>query len=200
MRKIFYMILLCLSALEFTDCSNSKEDNMEEWKSITASEITENPIPLFGNGLALSVKSKDKVNAMAIGWGSLGVLFDRDRPVVTFYLRDDRYTKELLDSAEYFTLTQFPDSLHHVVEYLGTHSGRNEDKMKGTGMTVKYTENGAPYFDEGTLVIECRKIYAAPFQLEEFAEMPQSPALEASGGPGRFVVHIGEIIDVMKKE
>lgn len=204
-----YMIVGCLLSALLSGCvggqkqqaatEQQEEATPKEWTAIAASEIRDNPVTLIGGGMALSVGKAERMNAMTIGWGGLGTLWKLDNPVITVYIRDDRYTKELLDENDYFTLTAFPEAYQKkAINYLGTHSGRAEDKMKGSGLTVSFTELGNPYFDEGRLVLECRKIYAAPFSGAGFGEVPQGNTPKDGYGE-RFVIYIGEIMNVWEK-
>ena len=45
------------------------------------------------------------------------------------------------------------------LQYLGTASGRDEDKIAKANLTVKEYED-VPYFEEGRLIFICRKLYA----------------------------------------
>ena len=45
--------------------------------------------------------------------------------------------------------------------YLGSHSGKNEDKIQATGLTPVFSD-GTTYFEEADLVFICRKLYQAP--------------------------------------
>lgn len=171
-----------------------------EWTAIAASEIKDNPVTLIGGGMALAVGTAEKMNAMTIGWGGLGTLWTLTNPVVTVYIRDDRYTRELLDANELFTLTVFPEELRkRTNNYFGTHSGRATDKMKGSGLTVRFTEQGTPYFDEGRLTLECRKIYSAPFSAAGFGDSPKGNTPKDGYGE-RFVIYIGEVVNVWEKQ
>ena len=70
--------------------------------------------------------------------------------------------------------------------------------MKGSGFTVRFTETGNPYFDEGRLMLECRKIYAAPFSTVGFGTEPKGNTPKDGYGE-RFVIYIGEIMNVQEK-
>lgn len=64
------------------------------------------------------------------------------------------------------------------------------------GLTVKYTELGNPYFDEGNLTIECKKLYADAFNMDLL------PAEEREGRYTRMGIHtfyIGEIVNIWAK-
>lgn len=50
----------------------------------------------------ITTKAGDKVNTMSIEWGTLGNLWGRT--VLTAFVRDSRYTRELLDINPEFTV------------------------------------------------------------------------------------------------
>ena len=135
------------------------------------------------------------MNLMTISWGSLGQLWGR--PVVTVYVSTSRYTDEFMKKNDYFTITHFPSSMKETLRYLGTVSGRKEDKVKGAGLTPEFTELGNPIFAESDLAIECKKIYAEPFKQELMPEDQRKWYEDTNTGV--HVVYIGEIINVWKK-
>lgn len=168
----------------------------QAWKKIAPQQLRENPFSFFSNALALSVGNKDKMNAMTIGWGGLGILWGKDRPVITVYVEKRRYTHSFMEENEYFTVTAFSKDYDGALKYLGTVSGRDEDKMKGSGLTTKFTDLGNPAFEEGRLILECKKIYGAPFNPEGFGELAKK---EYSNRP-LHSVYIGEIVNAWIKE
>lgn len=167
----------------------------DSWKKIEPKDLTDNPFRLFSDAMALSVGDKNKMNAMTIGWGGLGVLWGKDRPVLTVYVEKRRYTHGFMENNEYFSVTAFPKGYEDKLKYLGTVSGRDEDKIKGSGLTVHFTDFGTPYFDEGRLVLECKKLYGAPFNPEGFGELAKK---EYSNRP-LHSVYIGEIVNAWVK-
>jgi nitroreductase/flavin reductase (DIM6/NTAB) family NADH-FMN oxidoreductase RutF len=168
----------------------------KEWKQMDVKRFRENPFDFFSNALALTVGTKEKMNSMTIGWGGLGVLWGRERPVVTVYVEKRRYTHSFMEENEYFTVEAFGPEQQKVLEYLGHVSGRDEDKIKGSGLTVKFTDLGTPMFDEGRLVLECKKLYGAPFNPEGFGKLAKE---EYSKRP-LHSVYIGEIVNAWIKE
>jgi flavin reductase (DIM6/NTAB) family NADH-FMN oxidoreductase RutF len=168
----------------------------KEWKPMDVKRFRENPFDFFSNALALTVGTKEKMNSMTIGWGGLGVLWGHERPVVTVYVEKRRYTHSFMEENEYFTVEAFGPEQQKVLEYLGHVSGRDEDKIKGSGLTVKFTDLGTPMFDEGRLVLECKKLYGAPFNPEGFGELAKE---EYSKRP-LHSVYIGEIVNAWIKE
>lgn len=175
--------------------SDNAKPKVKEWKEVAPSAFHANPFDLFSNALSLSVGNKDKMNAMTIGWGGLGVLWGRDRPVVTVYVREDRFTHQFMEDNEYFVVEALPREYDKAIHYLGQVSGRDEDKMKGSGLTVKFTEQGTPYFEEGNLMFVCKKIYGAPFNQNGFGEW----AKDYYKDKPLHSVYIGQIEKIMTK-
>ena len=54
-------------------------------------------------------------------------------------------------------------SFKKQMAYLGSVSGRDEDKIGKTGLTPIYADNTV-YFEEAKLVLVCKKVYAAEIQ------------------------------------
>ncbi|MFQ8913628.1 MAG: hypothetical protein ACLR79_14370 [Waltera sp.] len=53
-------------------------------------------------GVLLTAKADDQVNSMTISWGMLGI--EWGRPVFVTFLREHRFTKELIDKNGEFTV------------------------------------------------------------------------------------------------
>lgn len=163
-----------------------KIDIIKEWR--------ENPFDFFTNALALASGKQGDMNVMTIGWGGLGVLWGWKRPVVTVYVREDRYTYNYMEKNDYFTVTAFTPDYEKTLKYLGSTSGRDEDKVKGSGLTVKFTDLGNPVFEEGRLVLECKKLYGAPFNPEGFGEF----AKKEYSTHALHDIYIGEIVNAWR--
>lgn len=134
-----------------------------EWHQVPIDSANLDCFKIFQDAAALNVGKLGDMNSMTIGWGSLGILWGHDRHTITVYVRHSRFTHHLMEENEYFTVESFPAQYTDKLKYLGTASGRDENKMKGSGMTVKLMPNGAPAFEEGNLILECRKIYTIDY-------------------------------------
>ena len=167
------------------------------WKKIAPSEIQDNAIDLIDNykGI-LAMGNKDEHNAMTIGWGTLGVLWGK--PIYTVFVSSSRFSYTLLEKYDTFTVTFFNKSHIKDVMYLGHHSGRDGDKISKTSLHLNYTEAGNPIFDEAFLVIECRKIYAAPFDSAKL--QPAQKEFYEKRQIGIHSEYVGEILNVFVKE
>ena len=116
---------------------------------------------IFRNQWALATAgSPQHYNTCTIGWGSLGTLWGRS--VVTVYVNPKRYTWEFLKESDTFAVSFFPENCRPALSYLGSHSGRDGDKVAAAGLTPKAMA-GSVTFEEASLTYVCRKLYQGPF-------------------------------------
>lgn len=129
-----------------------------------------NPFKVFDKDwmlLAAGDFSLKEINCMTVGWGSFGTMWGK--PFVMVVVRPTRHTYELLEKYDAFTLSSFPEEQHGKLEYCGSHSGRDGDKIRAAGLTPIKCENvSAPGFAEADLIIECKKIYFDDFKPDHF--------------------------------
>lgn len=126
-------------------------------KEINIRELNENAVKLISDDWALLTakdKNKNSCNPMTVSWGGIGELWGKD--TATVYVRESRYTKTLMDREDYFSLCFFDKAYKNALGFCGSHSGRDCNKVKETGLTPVYDEK-APYFKEARLVLICRK-------------------------------------------
>lgn len=141
---------------------------MSEFKVIKATEIDENVCKLIGNDWMLVTAKKDnKVNTMTASWGGLGVMWGRN--VAYTVIRPQRYTKEFVDSSTHFSLSFYDKEYRETLSYLGKVSGRDEDKISKSGLTVA-EDLDTPYFEEAKLVLICKKLFAQPLVENSFLD------------------------------
>jgi flavin reductase (DIM6/NTAB) family NADH-FMN oxidoreductase RutF len=108
--------------------------------------------------LLVSQGNKGLPNAMAIGWGSLGIIWRS--PIFIVLVRPSRYTYKLIEETGEFTVNIVPPQLKEVVEYCGTVSGRDHNKFKEKQLTaIPSTKVKTPIVKEGILHFECQVIY-----------------------------------------
>ena len=159
-------------------------------------DFTENGFQWFHDAELLAAGDKEKSNAMTIGWGGIGTLWGRT--ALTVYVAEKRYTKEFMDKAEYFTVMAFDIKDSKVLNYLGTKSGRDGDKAQALGLHTAYTANGTPYYTEAEMVIECKIMYAAPFDPQYFkSDAPKN--MYANFPAGIHSMYIGEVVNAWMK-
>lgn len=159
-------------------------------------DFADNGFNWFRHALLLAAGDKVQSNAMTIGWGGIGTLWRKT--AVTVYVAEKRYTKQFMDSAQYFTVMAFDERKDEIMEYMGTKSGRDGDKAKALNLHTAYTENGTPYYIEADLVLECRTMYAAPFDPRYFRDdVPKR--MYANFPAGFHTMYIGEVVNAWEK-
>jgi flavin reductase (DIM6/NTAB) family NADH-FMN oxidoreductase RutF len=131
-------------------------------------------------------------NTMTVGWGSLGVMWKK--PMAMVVVRPSRYTYELMEKYDTFTLSVLPKEYRAALQLCGTKSGRDLDKIKAAGLTaIPSSAIAAPGFDEAGLIIECRAMYKTPFTPDQFLD----PQIMASYPEKNFhLMTFGEIVAI----
>lgn len=161
---------------------------------------------MFGKDWCLICAGNERngFNAMTIAWGQLGAIWDRKTdkskiiiPTATVFLRPQRYTKEFFDREEYFSICAFDKSWKKALAYMGTHSGRDEDKVPKVGLTPVFSDDTTS-FAEAKLVVVCRKLYHAPLLESGFNDT----AIVEQNYPQRdfHEMYVGEIVKVLTAE
>ena len=159
-------------------------------------EILEcNPFTKIGKEWALvTAGSKDNANTMTISWGGMGVLWGKN--VVYVFIRDSRFTKELIDKDEFFSLTFLDEKYRNALNYCGSHSGRNEDKIANAGLCVG-SKLGIPYIDEGNLVLLCHKLSATRITEDSFISNDIKDKWYSDGD--MHTMYVAEILEVLAR-
>ena len=166
-------------------------------KKIDPKDVSQNVFSLIGDQwMLITAGTAEKCNTMTASWGGLGVLWGG--PAATCYIRPQRYTKEFVDREEYFTLSFFDESYRPQLALCGSKSGRDVDKVKECGFTVKSAECGAPYFEEASLVLVCRKLYYQDIDSAHFLDQ----GIDGKWYPQKDYhrMYIGEIVEAYQKK
>ena len=142
-----------------------------------------------------TVGDKDKFNTMTVSWGGMGTLWHK--PVVTVYIRPNRYTYELLKDNDIFTLSFYDDEYKKDLGILGSKSGRNENKIALTKLTPKFLENGTS-FEEAKITIICKKIYSQKLDTNNILNNKEEIIKFYDNEP-THEMFIGEVIDIIDK-
>jgi flavin reductase (DIM6/NTAB) family NADH-FMN oxidoreductase RutF len=169
---------------------------MEQFQKKEAKDFQVNPFRLIGDEWMLITAEKEgKVNTMTAAWGGLGVMWNRE--VACAVIRQSRYTKEFIDSADSFSLS-FLDHAKYARElgYLGSVSGRDEDKLKKAGLNISYQDD-VPYIAEASKVLICEKLFAQTMNPDSFIV----PEIDDRFYADRdyHELYIGGITDILEK-
>jgi flavin reductase (DIM6/NTAB) family NADH-FMN oxidoreductase RutF len=125
------------------------------FKQISPEEIRDNIFTLVGKDFTVLTAGKaDHYNSMISSGGGLGLLFMK--PTTWSIVRTDRYTLELIQKVQTYTLSYFPTEYKEQILFLGSKSGRDSEKMKEVELTNIPTPSGDMTFQEARLIIESR--------------------------------------------
>lgn len=165
------------------------------FKEISPYEMDSNVFDLIANKWFLvCAGNKDAANCMTASWGSLGHIWNK--PLITTVIRPQRYTKEFVDENEYAAFCFLPHEYRSQLTYLGRVSGRDEDKIKNSGLTATFADN-TMYFEESDLVIIGRKLYAQPMTEDCFTDKTVAEAMYPT--KDYHTAYTYEIVRVLKK-
>ncbi len=154
------------------------------------------PLSLFIDRWAvLTAGSQEKFNGMTVSWGSLGTIWRN--PAATVYVRHSRYTHEILDNTDTYTLSFFPEKYKDALTIMGRNSGRDTDKISMAGLTPEFLPDGKGVtYKEAELVLVLKKRFAQDMATDC---MKPEIAEEFYSNHDDHTIYIGEIIDIIEK-
>lgn len=163
-------------------------------KEINIEELYFNPFTKLGKEWALITSGDEKgYGTMTVSWGFMGVMWRKN--VLEAVVRPSRNTFGYLESNDLFTVSFFDAKYHDALSFCGTHSGRDCDKAKETGLTPLFTDSTTA-FEEAELVFVCRKVYSQDMDNSLLCEDIKS--WYDNGEPAHKAFY-GEILKVYKK-
>ena len=152
-------------------------------------------------GILLTTKADGQVNTMTIGWGTLGI--EWGRPVFVAYVRESRFTKEMVENHGEFTINVPMGEIDsNIIKICGTKSGRDMDKIKELDLHLVDSDVvDVPGIKELPLTIECKVIYKQKQDLTAIPEdilaryYPEIPGCSFAGETRDFhYAYYGEIV------
>lgn len=113
-------------------------------------------------GAFLSVAGAERANTMTIGWGSIGFIWKR--PIFMVMVRQSRFTYELIEKTDHFTVSiPNDDRMKQALTVCGTKSGRDIDKCAAAGINFVPAQTVASPVVAGCgLYYECKIVYKQP--------------------------------------
>lgn len=167
-------------------------------KTVDAFEYAGHICKAMKKGILLTTKAGDTVNTMTIGWGKIGM--EWNKPVFIAYVRETRFTKEMLEKNDEFTVNiPMGEVDNHIIGYCGRTSGRDTNKIKDMNLTLVESEMvSVPGILELPLTLECKVIYQ---QKQDLSAMhPQIierfyPEVDETGFRDYHIAYYGEILN-----
>lgn len=165
------------------------------YKRITPESIPGNIIKMLSQDWMLITAGNDtEFNMMTASWGGLGYVLGK--PAAFCFINPARHTYPLMERYETYTLTFYTEAYRSVLEYCGSNSGRDKDKVKETGLTPLTTPSGSKAFGEAWMIIECRKLVSQSLSQESISN---EEVRKEWIGKQVNKMFIGEIINVWIK-
>lgn len=156
-------------------------------------DLTDNVVKLIGKDwMLITAGNSENFNTMTASWGGIGFLWGK--PVVTVYVRPQRYTFEFIERETCFTISFFTEEYRKALNVCGTKSGRDTNKVAEAGLTAYAPSEGTVAFKEARMVMKCRKLYKGKFEQENFIEKSILPKWYPGGD--LHYVYIAEIENV----
>ena len=154
----------------------------------------------LAKGVLLTTKANGKVNTMSISWGALGI--EWNKPIFTTYVREGRFTRELLDANGEFTVNVPMDGSDlSLIGKCGSVSGRDTDKIAANNLTLVDGDLvSVPAIKEYPLTLECRIVYKqlqdknAISEADKARFYPDLPSTNCAGNRDYHIAYFGEIV------
>lgn len=170
-------------------------------KEIPVSDLMLNPMVKIAKEWMLITAGTESrgYNTMTASWGHMGSIWGHGGglPTVCIYVRPQRYTKAFVDREDYFTLSFYGPEYRKALGYLGSRSGRDEDKVAAVDFTPVFGDTYTT-FQQAGLTLVCRKLFRMPLKEEYFLDK----AVMEDCYPSRDFhdMYIGEIVKVLVKD
>lgn len=147
---------------------------------------------LHKRGAFLTVKDGNKVNTMTIGWGTIG--YQWNRPIFTVLVRESRYTYELIEKANEFTVSiPLDDALKAALAFCGSKSGRDYDKIKECNLAIEPGKTiSTPIIADCQLHYECKIVYKEAMNPELLSDEVKNANYKSGD---YHTTYYGEIVD-----
>ena len=162
-----------------------KEVNYRDVAPIVLEKLAE-------GGVFLTVKDrKGRVNTMNIGWGSVAHYWNM--PVFVAPVRHNRYTYELLQDADSFTVSvPLDDGMKSALAFVGTHHGNEVDKWAGAHIApVDAMAVRGAVISQCALHLECKIRLIQPMTPEQMCDEVHK---KMYGDEDFYTLYFGEIV------
>lgn len=158
------------------------------FKEINIRDIKQSAVKMISDDWALVTASADGVtNTMTVSWGGIGELWGKD--VVFIFIRPQRYTYELLEKTDMFSMSFFDGEYKKELGYCGKNSGRNGDKFEATGLKA-IELGGVAAVEQAKYNVICKKLAFQDMDPKGFL----NESIENNYNGDYHRIYIGEIV------
>lgn len=158
------------------------------FKEINIRDINQSAVKLINDDWALVTAAADgAVNSMTVSWGGMGEIWGKD--VVYIFIRPQRYTYELLEKTDVFSISFFGGEYKKELTYFGRNSGRDGNKYEATGFTTVMLD-GVECVEQAKINLVCKKLAFQDIDPKGFLD----ESIEGNYNGDYHRVYIGEIV------
>jgi flavin reductase (DIM6/NTAB) family NADH-FMN oxidoreductase RutF len=152
---------------------------------------------LYKKGAFLTVKSGDILNTMTISWGNIG--FEWGKPIFTVLVRKSRYTHELIENTNEFTVSiPVNSNLKDALAYCGSKSGRTVDKFKECNLSLSDGKSvSTPVISQCELHYECKIVYKQDMNPDLLTDAIKNSSYKTGD---YHTIYYGEIVNCYNSE
>lgn len=135
-------------------------------------------------------------NCLTVSWGGIGELWGKD--VAFVFVRKSRYTHQFLEASESITLSFLEEKYKESVEFIGTHSGKNLDKVKACGLCYTYDPDyDGAYIRQASYCFKMKKLYQIDLPI---GNMPKDIQERFYAEPDLHTMYVCEIKQFLETE
>ncbi len=143
--------------------------------------------------MLISAGSPEKCSTMTASWGGFGVMWGKNVSAIT--IRPQRHTLAFLEKNECYTLSFFDEKYRSALNYCGSHSGGENQKIAEAGLTL-VPGSTVPVFQEASLTLVCRKLYRQPM---DPAGLDKADSEKWYPNKDYHILFVGEILKALEK-
>lgn len=149
-------------------------------------------------GILLTSEAEDCVNAMTIGWGTLGI--EWGVPIFAAYVRTSRFTYDLIERTGEFTICvpygeKYSKEAAKAIGLCGSKSGREVDKLAKAGVHLVEAEIvRTPAIKELPLTLECRVVFSQEQTIKDISSRFKKFYPDDGENSAPHVAYYGEIL------
>ncbi len=140
---------------------------MAKFTEIESNEIDINMLNTFKSGVLVLAGDEKQSNALCVTNALVGRMWDKD--VILIAVKPLRYTKEFIDINETFSVNFFSPEYQKEIDYIGSVSGRDANKMSRSSLE-RNTYRGTPYYSDADTILFCRKLFAEEIKESSFID------------------------------
>ena len=118
-------------------------------------------LPVFklinNSWMLITAGNLENHNTMTASWGGMGIVWHT--PMITIFVRPQRYTKQFLDREKFFTISFYEEKYKDALSFCGTHSGSDVNKDEKINFHP-FKIGGSVAYEEASLVFYCEKTFS----------------------------------------